>query len=279
MVIRITNYCNMNCAHCMEDSTTAGKHMSKDVLRRVVDFVTTIEAKSLQISGGEPTDHPQFEEYLDYILNNITNKCEITLLSNGENFVNSEETREIIYKFLQVSNANLQITVDPKYYPAKRANHIISELGKIMTKNSRISKMSKLNNKISVVTDLNLGIIPIGRAKTNPDLVKDHSVRQGTSCFNMYSTLCHISNLSGMIQYVKSHSNTSLCKPLVTELGDLKFGEYEECTTIVNLMDYSDLSNIELDTTTIDAPCKSCVNNEHQNTLLDTHIMKHYKGN
>jgi len=262
----------MGCSHCMENSTKKGAHMEIDVLNKCLEFAKVTGTNSVQISGGEPTSHPKFEEYLKLIKSELGSNVNITLLSNGEAFANDKEIRDIVLDFISDINCFFQITVDPKYYPEVRANAIIDKLKGIMP-----TIDTKYINSIEIVTHIQNGIIPVGRAKNNPKLEQYYAVRQATSCFNLYSILYHINNLAAAVQYVKLKSTTSLCKPLITEVGDVKFGEYDECTTIVNLMDYEDVSNIVLDTLTIDPPCRTCVNNPEQHSVLDEHIVESYK--
>lgn len=59
--IKITNYCDMNCPYCHENSSKIGKH--GDILNQ--KFISTLQPYTeLAIGGGNPLDHPYLEEFL-----------------------------------------------------------------------------------------------------------------------------------------------------------------------------------------------------------------------
>ncbi len=67
-VIEITDRCNLTCPTCYaESSPTHGRHRTFEEVEAMVDLVVRNEGEPdvVQISGGEPTLHPQFWEILD----------------------------------------------------------------------------------------------------------------------------------------------------------------------------------------------------------------------
>lgn len=64
--VKITNYCDMNCAFCHEKSSTSGKHGN------LIKFIDIIEKSNLPkgvemaIGGGNPLDHPDITMFLNY---------------------------------------------------------------------------------------------------------------------------------------------------------------------------------------------------------------------
>ncbi|WP_255435391.1 radical SAM protein [Chitinimonas sp. BJB300] len=67
-IIEITDHCNLNCPVCYAESGTQRlTHKSYDDVLRMLDAVVANEGAPdvVQISGGEPTLHPQFWEILD----------------------------------------------------------------------------------------------------------------------------------------------------------------------------------------------------------------------
>jgi hypothetical protein len=61
MDIKITNYCNMGCPYCHEDSNTEGKH--GDILN--AKFIDSLHPYTeLAIGGGNPLSHPDLKEFL-----------------------------------------------------------------------------------------------------------------------------------------------------------------------------------------------------------------------
>lgn len=67
-IVEINDHCNLNCPICYADSGThRTEHRSLDEVCRMLDTVVANEGSPdvVQISGGEPTLHPQFFEILD----------------------------------------------------------------------------------------------------------------------------------------------------------------------------------------------------------------------
>src|SRR5690349_3031047 len=68
-VVEITDRCNLTCPTCYAGSAPAyGRHRSLEEVKKMLDAVVTNEHEPdvVQISGGEPTLHPQLFEILDY---------------------------------------------------------------------------------------------------------------------------------------------------------------------------------------------------------------------
>ncbi|MDC1142045.1 radical SAM protein [Planctomycetota bacterium] len=68
-VVEITDRCNLTCPVCYAGSSpTAGPHRSLDHVKQMIDAIVANEGEPdvVQISGGEPTIHPQLFEILDY---------------------------------------------------------------------------------------------------------------------------------------------------------------------------------------------------------------------
>ncbi|MBL3657867.1 radical SAM protein [Fulvivirga sediminis] len=68
-VVEITDRCNLSCPTCYAGSSpTYGRHRTLDEVKAMLDAVVRNEKEPdvIQLSGGEPTIHPQFFEILDY---------------------------------------------------------------------------------------------------------------------------------------------------------------------------------------------------------------------
>ncbi len=68
-VVEITDRCNLACPTCYAGSSpTYGRHRTFEEVKEMLDTVVRneIEPDVVQISGGEPTIHPEFFEILDY---------------------------------------------------------------------------------------------------------------------------------------------------------------------------------------------------------------------
>lgn len=68
-VVEITDQCNLTCPTCYAGSSPFyGRHRTLDEVKKMLDAVVANEREPdvVQISGGEPTLHPQLFEILDY---------------------------------------------------------------------------------------------------------------------------------------------------------------------------------------------------------------------
>lgn len=64
--IELTNSCNLNCIHCMKCSDRTKKDfIDYDLLIKGLEYLKS-HVNSIQISGGEPMLHPQFNKIVSY---------------------------------------------------------------------------------------------------------------------------------------------------------------------------------------------------------------------
>lgn len=67
-LIEITDRCNLSCPTCYASSSPShGRHRTMDEINKMFDLIVANEGRPdvIQISGGEPTIHPDFFEILD----------------------------------------------------------------------------------------------------------------------------------------------------------------------------------------------------------------------
>jgi hypothetical protein len=67
-IVEITSSCNLRCPVCYASSGPGGAHVSFDDVKLAIDRLVKIEggAEVIQLSGGEPTIHPEFSKILAY---------------------------------------------------------------------------------------------------------------------------------------------------------------------------------------------------------------------
>src|SRR5262249_52551126 len=67
-LVEITSNCNLTCPMCFAESAPGGKHIDFDTYTRMVDRLVYLEgtADVVQLSGGEPTLHPDLVRMVRY---------------------------------------------------------------------------------------------------------------------------------------------------------------------------------------------------------------------
>lgn len=90
-LVEVTSSCNLTCPMCFASSAPGGKHLSVDECKRAIDRLVQVEGRPevLQLSGGEPTIHPQFEEILEYAASQPIDY--VTINTNGIRFARDRE--------------------------------------------------------------------------------------------------------------------------------------------------------------------------------------------
>ena len=67
-LLEITSSCNLECPMCFAVSGPGGRHLTLEQCQAAIDRLVDVEGQPeiLQLSGGEPTIHPQFHEIHQY---------------------------------------------------------------------------------------------------------------------------------------------------------------------------------------------------------------------
>lgn len=67
-LVEINSACNLACPTCYSSSGPGGTHLSVAECRAAIDRLVRVEGRAeiLQLSGGEPTIHPEFLDIFDY---------------------------------------------------------------------------------------------------------------------------------------------------------------------------------------------------------------------
>ena len=95
-VLEITSSCNLTCPMCYAGSSPGGKHLSLADCKRQIDRLVEVEGRAevCQLSGGEPTIHPQLEQIVEYALSREIDYLMIN--TNGIRFAKDSALVELI---------------------------------------------------------------------------------------------------------------------------------------------------------------------------------------
>ena len=91
-LIEVTQACDRGCPACYADSRPGGAHLSLARIREMIDFYVESEcgqAEILQLSGGEPTLHPDILEIIRYA--RTRELAYVMLNTNGHRLAHDEE--------------------------------------------------------------------------------------------------------------------------------------------------------------------------------------------
>ncbi len=223
MIIRITEYCDMGCTHCFIDSTPKGSHMPFDVFIQAVSFAIKLGINDIVISGGEPTSHPQFVDFMHYLTLNF--QKEIHVCTHGMFADNPDSVANYIVPFPQVS---FQIVNDPLYYP-KSPN--LSNLAMLIQKHKNISFFDHISAN---------NVYPQGRARTRLGITELTTGALSSRCFNLRSLVNHES-IQGIGQAIRALEERGYrCTPSVNINGSIGMGESNECPETAYISDSLD---------------------------------------
>lgn len=197
MLVRITDYCTMGCAHCMINASVSGTHMDTDTFRDTLKFIKPVDP-ILFLSGGEPTQHPEFLDFLGMVQDYKFDPEAVLIMSNGTFLENEAYTKNILG-----FNYPVQVNNDPRFYPKP----IIEINHPLITYCDRINQVS-----------------PFGRALKN----KIPITQKFPQCFNLRSIASQETSFSGMIRTLRVIAH-KFCIPSINVDGSFSAGETPFC--------------------------------------------------
>lgn len=226
MLIQITNTCQGNCIHCLQDSTPEPQHMSMDIVEKTLHFCCKSTAEVINISGGEPTEHPNFEEIVKKFAKVFK---VVTIISNGM-FVFDRQKYLLVKKLLQLGNVFLQVTTHKLYYPKYKA---------ICAKKD---KFIALGPKCTLTINPDIYVHQLGRAINN-DFCKEQALTHSytTSCMMATSIFWQLPfNMAILNMEQRFH----FCTPLVDWQGNIHLSESWLCPSIGNVETFDNFKDI-----------------------------------
>lgn len=250
MLIKITESCSMGCSHCMNDAKPCDRHMTLETANSVMDFIITNDmCHHMLITGGEPTEHPQFMDVMKTIINRLNEskrKMIITITTNG---VWCETHYDEVKELLDMNSSNLfisfQVSNDSRYYPKR------------LDLNNPVFKLDKM--VMCIDEDCVQQIYPQGRARN----FKDWNAKC-SKCFNTRSVTkqlfvkqSDVTNiqyplLKDVIGYLESHNK--FCTPAIHYDGGIGLGESDLCPCVATIFD----DNVTISKNILKFDCYSC---------------------
>lgn len=102
VTLELTNKCNLACRYCFQNSSPSEKGFLKNPFS-LLSFLKDLGTECIELSGGEPTLHPDFSKIINYIVNNFET---YSLITNGT-LLNDE-----ILGILSSGKGAIQICID-----------------------------------------------------------------------------------------------------------------------------------------------------------------------
>lgn len=179
--VKITNYCDLNCKYCHENSTIEGVHCNINSLLEVLDELP--RGIELAIGGGNPLSHPE----LEVLLLKLKDKGFICNLT-----INSSHILKYKTKILLLLNKNLIYGLGISYNSKDvslirdlmlHTNNIVIHL---IAGVSTIKVLDELQNYLPYLKVLILGYKKFGRGIDYYDTNIDSIIREWSVNINKY---------------------------------------------------------------------------------------------
>ena len=230
----------MGCPHCLQDSLPNNQHMSAEVFRKALEFGEWSGNLRYNISGGEPTEHPNFAGLLEILFDRLNAKARpdhiytlltghmvpvFTLISNGDWFADEEKVKYIVDKVLSNTHLDcLQVCSIERLY--KNYEFI----------KANTNKLKCLSPKVFVHTGDILAMEDLGRARTSQGFVRKQveSNKYFMSCLNCSLVSKQESDIKSLMSTLFFCDQT--CKPLVDWKGDVHLSESHICPSVGNVL-------------------------------------------
>jgi uncharacterized radical SAM superfamily Fe-S cluster-containing enzyme len=153
-LVEITDRCNLTCPTCYaESSPTFGRHRTLEEVEKMFDAVIRNEGNPdiIQISGGEPTIHPQFFQILDMAKTKPVKHLMVN--TNGVRIANDEEFVKRVASYMPDFEIYLQ-------FDSFKADVLKKLRGKDLTevRKKALANLNKYNLSTTLVVTLEKGL-------------------------------------------------------------------------------------------------------------------------
>lgn len=221
----------MGCPHCLQCSSAKPQHMIDATFAAALRFIDASHSRAVVFSGGEPTLHPKWRDYLEATAKIGT---QVLVATNGWWMADSEAVRDDMLDVLAAHrNVNLQVTCLRNLYKDHDA---------IAAARPAFAKMLKergLKHRMSFVDGDETAIVSmkaLGRALSHPrsrELAGRNTVST-TSCFP-YALAARQVGYVEAIQQLEMRGK--FCHPLIDWCGNVHWSESWLCPSFGNVTD------------------------------------------
>lgn len=232
MLIQITNHCTLGCPHCLQESSENSCHMTEETFKKALEFGRWSGCWRYNISGGEPTEHPEFEhfinilsEYIEKVNMPISEYPVFTIETNGEWARDVFKTNSIKRVLKERRLEVLQVSSFKGLY---KNFDFIQKYKK---------KIEALSPKVRVVTCGIISMQDLGRASKSGKPFIEKAIEENkynVSCLNG----CFVSKQTDDIvslNYSFFQGNQT-CKPFIDWKGDVHWSESICCPSYGNVL-------------------------------------------
>lgn len=232
----------------MENSTPAGEHMTPATFADALGWTFEMEQNAWRhgalplvlLSGGECSEHPQFEQFVSAVQ---TLRAIPFIITNGM-WLADEGLRNRI--LAPESKVMVQVTYDPRFYPADPPPRI---------QDPRVVYVEELTH-----------LIPLGRLsdrKTRRAIDAGMSLKKYPTSFNIRSLTRRIGSFHSAIEYLRMENMKRLavgkapineCVPSISWDGSVHAGETIECYKLGTIHDSDEMLTKAL----LEMQCNKC---------------------
>ena len=217
MLIQITNRCQEGCRHCLQNALPDGPLMTEATFRKAIEFGRFLKCPLYVISGGEPTEHPQFLEFCKLLDRLIGKEAVFTVTSNGMWYPDQKEMVERLTRLK--SFAGMQVYSNPKWY---------KDYDFIMAHKTEIESIDKVS-----VSNETIYMQDLGRARQDEDAQAEVAKNPYfMSCVNghlLFKQMSPSYRMNGI------SPQRIFCKPMVDYKGDVHLSESCLCPSFGNV--------------------------------------------
>jgi len=210
------------CPHCMDASTPDGGLMDDVTFGNVLRMAFENGCPHLTITGGEPTEHPEF---LNFCKRCSKAGIRFTICSNG--MWMGDEKKE--WAFERVSKlrcyVNAQIYTNPKWYRLHEET-----IAKYKAQETRWKASGVLLDNRSEI----LAMKDIGRAKDCPEAIAETKAsKYHSSCLAAHVTAVQVESMCELFEAMMAQHR--FCSPMVDWKGDFHASESWLCQSFGNV--------------------------------------------